>query len=170
MCANCMDWSVGVVSHKTLMSLALIARQSLSETENAPPAAMQAQQAGPWAGKKAARLTGGYPRVAPAVGMYRAWKKLAAPTVGIAFGHLPERTVGAILFRVWRRFDVLKRLGLRLALAHLLVAKPRQVIAGKIGAFRRAIARRRGIAAASATGREDRAGACPRNTQHAEAL
>jgi hypothetical protein len=40
MCANCMDWSVGVVSHKTLMSLALIARQSLSETGKAPPDAM----------------------------------------------------------------------------------------------------------------------------------
>ena len=102
--------------------------------------------------------------------MYRTRKKLAAAAVRVAFGGLPKRAVGAILFGVRRLFDVLERLSLRFALANLLVAKPRQIIAGKIGASRRTIARGRGIVAASATSREDRAGAYTRDAQCAEAL
>jgi hypothetical protein len=61
-------------------------------------------------------------------------KKLAAAAVGVAFGGLPERAVSAVLIGIGRLFDVLERLCLRFTLANLLVAKPRQIIAGKIGA------------------------------------
>jgi len=68
-------------------------------------------------------LAGGHPRVAPAVGVYRAGKELAAAAVVVSLGSLPERAVGAVLFGIWGLFDVLKGLHLRFPLLAFVVAK-----------------------------------------------